>query len=465
MGGLQLVAGVGHFGHQAPHPGVQLQLQQTPVLGGADIFALDHLQVVRDARQQEDVRQTRVDAAVGGGVGGIVQRRFLRGVGREEAGVIAIFVVRQRDKAQAGELKLPRLRDHHLGRDLHLVAGAQIVQMDRQIFHRAARLRTANLHAPAVVNKALHHIRCEGERRAGPEIFFVIRALHLLDIVEAAHRHGVRTVRQTTQHARHHQTDVAGIVSFAKRLPADIFRTIEVVADILNGSHLFHGLFQEEGRADGADKRHMGGRRDAGDIAQQRHILRAGVELIGRDHRADRLAAGSVILRGIGVPVQAALDKLRRVLKVLAQIVFGDVEDLRFDVLPIVGVVHQLFEAAPQGFDLLKLLMVHHRVQLTAYLEIQLGDMVVDQRFVELFHPLAGLTDAFHKHLHRRGETLRRRRLGERGIVQKVVDIPEARRRGEINFFKQRGVNALARPVFLQRGLPLNRGVFCGNRH
>ena len=48
-------------------------------------------------------------------------------------------------------------------------------------------------------------------------------------------------------------------------------------------------------------------------------------------YRADRLAAGSVILRGIGVPVEAALDKLRRVLKVLAQIVFGDVEDLRFD--------------------------------------------------------------------------------------------------------------------------------------
>lgn len=54
--------------------------------------------------------------------------------------------------------------------------------------------------------------------------------------------------------------------------------------------------------------------------------------------------------------------------------------------------------------------MVHHRVQLTAYLEIQLGDMVIDQRFVELFHPLAGLADAFHKHLHRRGETFRRRR-------------------------------------------------------
>ncbi len=90
-------------------------------------------------------------------------------------------------------------------------------------------------------------------------------------------------------------------------------------------------------------------------------------------------------------------------------------------------------------FDLLKLLVVHHCVQLTAYLEIQLSDMVVNQRFVELFHPLAGLTDALHKHLHRRGETFRRRRFGERGIVQKVVDIPEARRRGEINFFNKRG--------------------------
>ncbi|SXD10639.1 Uncharacterised protein [Klebsiella quasipneumoniae] len=321
MGGLQLVARIGHFGDQAPHPGVQLQLQQAPVLGGADILALDHLQVVRDARQQEDIRQTRVDAAVGGSVGGIVQRRFLRGVGREEAGVIAIFVVRQWNEAQAGKFKLPRFRDHHLGRDLHLIAGAQIVQMDGQIFHRAAGLRAADLHAPAVIDKALHHIGGERERRAGPEILFVVRPLHLLDIVEAAHRHGVRTIRQTTQHARHDQADVAGVVGFPKRFPANIFRTFEVVTDIFDGGDLFHGLFQEESRADGADKRHVGGSGNPGDIAQQRHVLRAGVELIGRDQRADRLAAGGVVLRGVGVPVKAALNQLRRILKVLTQIV------------------------------------------------------------------------------------------------------------------------------------------------
>ena len=53
-----------------------------------------------------------------------------------------------------------------------------------------------------------------------------------------------------------------------------------------------------------------------------------------------------------------------------------------------------------------------------------------------------------------------RRRLGERGIVQKVVDIPEARRRVRLIFFKQRGVKRPARPVFLQRGFAPEQGRF-----
>ncbi|KNC60221.1 hypothetical protein M476_3885 [Yersinia pestis 1670] len=67
-----------------------------------------------NARQQEDIRQTGVDAAVGRGIRGVIQRRFLRRVGREEARVIAVFVVRQRDKAQIGKLELAGFRDHHL---------------------------------------------------------------------------------------------------------------------------------------------------------------------------------------------------------------------------------------------------------------------------------------------------------------------------------------------------------------
>lgn len=78
---LQLIARIGHFGHQTAHPGVQLQFQQTPILGGADVFTLNQLQIMRDTRQQEDIRQTGVNAAVGGGIRSVIQRGFLGGIG------------------------------------------------------------------------------------------------------------------------------------------------------------------------------------------------------------------------------------------------------------------------------------------------------------------------------------------------------------------------------------------------
>jgi hypothetical protein len=105
--------------------------------------------------------------------------------------------------------------------------------------------------------------------------------------------------------------------------------------------------FRKEGRAHGADKRHMRRGGDAGDVAQQRHVLRAGVELIRGDHRANRLAARGVVLGGVGVPVEAALIS-SGAFEVLAQIVFGDIQNFGFDVLAVVGAVHQLLQAAPQ---------------------------------------------------------------------------------------------------------------------
>ena len=109
----------------------------------------------------------------------------------------------------------------------------------------------------------------------------MIRAFHLLNVVKAAHRYGVRAIRQTPQHARHHEADVAGVVSIAEGFPLDVFSAVEVVADILNRSNLFHRVFQEEFRADRANKRHVCGGRHFRDVAQQRHILRTGVKFIG----------------------------------------------------------------------------------------------------------------------------------------------------------------------------------------
>ena len=106
---------------------------------------------MRDSR--EDIRQTRVNSAVGGRVSGVVQRRFLGGVRREEAGVVAVFVVRERNKAEIRGIQTRGFPGSSPQRDFHLVARAQIVKMDRQILHGATGLRTTDLHAPAVINK------------------------------------------------------------------------------------------------------------------------------------------------------------------------------------------------------------------------------------------------------------------------------------------------------------------------
>ncbi len=115
----------------------------------------------------------------------------------------------------------------------------------------------------------------------------------------------------------------------------------------------------------------MRGSSDFGDVAQQRHVLRRGVELVRGDQCANRLAARGIVLSDVGVRIQAALNDFRRVFKVLAQIVLGQVQHFDFHVLPEVGFVHQRLQAAPQGFHLLKRVMVHHGVELAADLPVQ----------------------------------------------------------------------------------------------
>ncbi len=91
MRSLKFIALDRSFPSPACGSGVKLQFQHAAVFGSADILALNNFQVVSNAGQQEDIGQTGIDTAVGGGVSGIVQRRFLGGVCREKAGVIAVF--------------------------------------------------------------------------------------------------------------------------------------------------------------------------------------------------------------------------------------------------------------------------------------------------------------------------------------------------------------------------------------
>lgn len=54
---------------------------------------------------------------------------------------------------------------------------------------------------------------------------------------------------------------------------------------------------------------------------------------------------------------------------------------------------------------------MHDRIKLAAYTKIQLRDVAVDKGFIKFFHLLAGLANAVHKDLHRRGQTFPRRSL------------------------------------------------------
>ncbi len=92
----------------------------------------------------------------------------------------------------------------------------------------------------------------------------------------------------------------------------------------------------------------MRGSCDFRNIAQQRHILRRSVKLPGGDQRANRLATWRVVLGDVGVGVKPALDDFRRVFKVLAQILFREVQHFDFYILAEVSFIHQRLQAAPQ---------------------------------------------------------------------------------------------------------------------
>ena len=122
----------------------------------------------------------------------------------------------------------------------------------------------------------------------------------------------------------------------------------------------------------------MRSRRNFGQVTHQRHILGRSVEFVSRDNRTNRFTARGVVFRDIRLLVQAALDNFRGVFEILAQFVFGEVKNFQFYVLAEVGFIHQRFQATPDGFHFLELIIVHHFIELTANLEVQFGDVMVE---------------------------------------------------------------------------------------
>src|ERR1019366_1035790 len=124
-----------------------------------DLLALQHLDVVGDAADDEHVRELRPEAVVELRV--LALRRLTEGlrllaaVGREEACVVGVLAERQRDEALFRELELTALTDLHLGRALRLDLAHGFVLVQRQILDRATGLRTDDVRAPPELREAV----------------------------------------------------------------------------------------------------------------------------------------------------------------------------------------------------------------------------------------------------------------------------------------------------------------------
>ena len=160
----------------------------------------------------EQVRQTRSQTRIRGGIRIVVLGRFLQGLRADEGGEVGVFAVNQRHKAVFRQFRFTAIADGDLGRALHVHAAVIAREgVARQVFHRPAGLHAANRGAPAVLFEGAVDV---GRHRIGgvrPRIAVVVCAVGLLFKVKAVHRVGANTVRQTRQEARHHQTEIAGI--------------------------------------------------------------------------------------------------------------------------------------------------------------------------------------------------------------------------------------------------------------
>ncbi|PTR02893.1 hypothetical protein C8K18_1021 [Paraburkholderia sp. GV068] len=100
--------------------------------------------MVRDTREQEDVRQARIDTAVGRSVARVEDSRLLRRMRGIEARVVVIAGVRKRYETLVGELEFAGFGNQRVRGDLAQMARIEIVKMDRQIRYQATGLRMSS---------------------------------------------------------------------------------------------------------------------------------------------------------------------------------------------------------------------------------------------------------------------------------------------------------------------------------
>ena len=315
----------------------------------------------------EQVGQARCQVGIGGGVrvvvfGGLVQR--LRA---DEGGEVGVLAVDQREQAALGQLGLAPVADGDF-RGAFLVHAAVVggEGVQRQVFHRPARLDAPDARAPAVqlvraVDVGGHGIGC-----VGPGVFAVVSAGGVFLEVELFHRIGLGAIGRARQEAGHAQAQVLGVVRLAQAAPGGVFGGAEDLGQVARVGQFLPRFHLHQRRAGAGDEGSMGRGGDLGHLAQQFHVGRALVEVVVAHDGAEGFAAELAVLFLVDLLEQRALvpGRALEALEGFAQFLLGDVHHPDLQVLVRLGVVHHVVQAAPGAFEFLEVGVVQDQVDL-----------------------------------------------------------------------------------------------------
>ncbi len=342
--------GVVHVGDVLTDPAIELRLQVAALFPGANVFALDDLDVVSQATDHEDVGQLSAEF--------VVQLRFLAffviakilgfltRVGGEERGIVGVLAHGQGNKTLLGQLEFPSLGDQHIGGDfgLHLTHGFVVV--NRQVTDRAAALRADDVGTPAILGEAVG--QPAGKRKGGiaPQEV-VVAGVHAFVVAELPDGHRLFPVRRTQQEVRQRQPHKPRVFALAKRIPLDELWAFEHGLQVFQVGQLGKTLDAKKLRARRCDEGRVRHRRYGSDGLQQLDVLRARVELVIADDGAEWLAAELSELCAVNRLVETRARDLRGVFKVVQQLLLGHTEHFQAVVFTKIGTVDQKFQRTP----------------------------------------------------------------------------------------------------------------------
>src|SRR5262245_3399349 len=360
-------------------PGGEIILDVLALHEAADLVAADHLQVVREPRAGELVREKGGDLGVRGRLVSVVLLRLLARARAHEDGVVRVLVVGERDEAELVQLGLAPVGDGDLrgalGGDVALVGGEGV---DRQALHHATTFLAADGGSPAVLGERVGDARTHRPGGVHPEILVVLLARDVL--LEAERLDGVRglAVGQAAEHPGQGEPDVARVLGVAEGPPLDVLGALEDHRQVTRLLQLGVAVHAEERRSRRRDQRCERRRGDVRQLLEQQEVLRVLFELEVADQGAERLPPRRPELVLVDLLEQPALVELDGLGEVVEQVFLAGVQHADRERGAGLAVLDQIEEAAPRRLELLEFGRMHDLVELRGQQLIDLRDRLVD---------------------------------------------------------------------------------------